>query len=62
MALVVMEELMSTRIGSPPVGIPKAIGSGVKTGAVPPKGAMVASEGSEQATIAIRPRSAARPR
>ena len=59
MALVVMEELISTMIGSPLVGMPMAMGSGVKTGFVPPKGAMVASEGSEQATMAINRRSVA---
>ena len=62
MPLVVMEELISTRIGSPSVGMPKAMGSGVKTAAIPPKGAMVASEGSEEATIAIRFRSVAQRR
>lgn len=34
--LVVIEELMSSRIGSCAVGIPAAIGLGVNTGLVPP--------------------------
>ena len=35
MPLVVIEALMSIRIGSPPVGMPIAIGSGVNTRRAP---------------------------
>ena len=53
MPLVVIEALISIRIGSPSVGMPMAIGSGVNTGLVPPNGATVASDGSELATMHI---------
>ena len=58
--LVVMDALMSIRIGSPSVGMPTAIGSGVNAAFRPPNGATLATAGSEQVTIAISPRSVAR--
>ena len=48
MPLVVIDALMSIRIGSPSVGMPTAIGSGVNTAFRPPKGATLASAGSER--------------
>ena len=51
---------MSSRIGSPGVGRPAAIGLGVNTGDTAPNGATLAPDGSEQATISISPRSVAR--
>lgn len=62
MPLVVIEALVSIRIGSPSVGMPTASGSGVKTARVPPNGATLAVEGSELATVTMRPRSVARVR
>ena len=46
---VVMEALMSIRIGSSSVGMPAATGSGASTGLVPPNGATVAMPGAEVA-------------
>jgi hypothetical protein len=62
MPLVVMEALMSMRMGSPSVGMPTAIGSGVNTALRPPKGATLASAGSELAIVTIMPLSVARVR
>jgi hypothetical protein len=62
MPLVVMEALMSIRIGSSAVGIPSAIGSGVNSACKPPNGATLASEGSEQANSIMQPRAVARSR
>src|SRR2546426_526621 len=59
MPLVVIEALMSTRIGSPSVGMPTATGSGVNTALRPPNGATLASAGSELAMVIIRPRAVA---
>ena len=53
---------MSIRIGSPSVGMPTAIGSGVNTAFRPPNGATLASDGSELAIITIMPWSVARVR
>jgi hypothetical protein len=46
---------MSMRMGSPSVGMPTAIGSGVNTALRPPKGATLASAGSELAIVTIMP-------
>ena len=51
---------VSTRIGSPDVGMPAAIGLGVNTGDTPPNGATLDIEGSEQDSNAISPRSVMR--
>ena len=58
--LVVIDVLMSIRIGSPSVGMPTATGSGVNTAVRPPNGATLAVEGSELAIVTISPRSVAR--
>ena len=55
MPLVVIEAEMSIMIGSPPVGMAKARGFGVKRARVPPKGATVATEGSELRISTMRP-------
>ena len=53
--VVVIEDERSIRIGSPPVGKPMASGFGVRTGVVPPKGAMRAAEVVEQQISATKP-------
>ena len=60
--MLVIELEMSTRIGSPEVGKPAAIGLGVMIGVMPPCGTTAATVGSELWTIATRPRSVARSR
>ena len=58
--LVVYEAEMSSRIGSPDVGMPAAIGLGVNTGVTPPNGATLHAFGSEQSSSATKPRSVMR--
>ena len=59
MALVVSDAERSISTGSPSVGNPNAIGSGVKTARVPPCGATLAAFGSEHETSSAKPRSVA---
>ena len=60
--MLVIELDVSTRIGSPEVGNPAAIGFGVTTGVMPPCGTTAATSGSELSTIATSPRPVARSR
>ena len=62
MPLVVIDALMSIRMGSPPVGMPTAMGSGVNTALRPPNGATLASAGSELRIVTIMPAAVARGR
>jgi hypothetical protein len=62
MLLVVIDALMSIRMGSPPVGMPTALGSGVNTALRPPNGATLASAGSELRIVTIMPAAVARGR
>ena len=62
MPLVVIEALMSIRIGAPSVGMPIAIGSGVNKARRPPNGATLPSDGSEQVRRIMQPRAVARSR
>ena len=57
---MVIDALMSIRIGSPSVGMPTASGSGVNTAFRPPNGATLATAGSELARMTMSPRSVAR--
>lgn len=62
MLLVVMEALVSISTGTPAVGKPAATGFGVNTPCVPPNGATLDCDGSEQLISAMQPRSVARDR
>ena len=62
MPLVVIDDEMSIRNGEPEVGMPAAIGLGVKTGRVPPWGATLCTAGSELANTSMKPASVARSR
>ena len=53
--MVVIEVLMSIRIGSGSAGMPAAIGFGVMTGVTPPNGATCASLGSDEKTSTTMP-------
>ena len=53
--LAVIELEMSIMIGSPPVGMPMAIGFGVMIGVMPPCGATLAVHGSALCTITMKP-------
>tara|TARA_E500000081_G_scaffold152869_1_gene185984 strand:+ start:1892 stop:2086 length:195 start_codon:yes stop_codon:yes gene_type:complete len=53
--LLVIEVQKSNKMGVPEVGMPTAMGLGVSSGVFPPKGATVATDGSELINVIIHP-------